>query len=164
MLQKFGWIIAVLSLVIAGAAVARNTKQTIESRELTHTKSEAKVAWADGDWVSAERHYRELVDKNPKDGQSWFMLGFSVHYQGRFDEARDLFLYSEMLGSDPGLVHYNIACGYAQLGESEKALKQLEVSIQKGFDQFDWATKDPDLISIRSNEKFQELVEQMRNK
>ncbi|QYK53729.1 MAG: tetratricopeptide repeat protein [Fimbriimonadaceae bacterium] len=162
MLHKFGWIIAVLSLVIAGAAVARNTQQTIKEREYTQTKWEAKTAYAEGDWVGAENHYREMIKKHPKDAQAWFMLGYSVHYQGRYDEARELFLDSEELGSNRGLVHYNLACGYAQQGNQEKALEELEFSAKVGFNQPEWAEEDPDLVSLRSNEKFQKIVNKMR--
>lgn len=162
MVQKFGWIVAVLSLVLAGAAVARNTKQTIDQQHYSFTQNEAKVAWADGDWTSAEKHYRELVKQNPKDGQSWFMVGFAVHYQGRFDEARDLFLYSKDLGGDPGLVHYNVACGYAQQGQTHKALEQLRIATENGFCQADWAEEDPDLAPLRTNEQFQNIVDLMR--
>jgi len=164
MLHKFGWMIAVLSLVIAGAAVARNTQQTIKEREYTITKWEAKTAYAEGDWVAAEDHYREMIEKHPKDAQAWFMLGFSVHYQGRYEEARELFLNSEELGSNKGLVHYNLACGYAQQGNEKKALDELEIAMQVGFNQPDWAEEDPDLESIRTNENFQKIVQKMREK
>lgn len=164
MLHKFGWIIAVLSLVIAGAAVARNTQQTIKERAYTQTKWEAKTAYAEGDWDAAEIHYREMIDEDPEDPQAWFMLGFSVHYQGRYDEARELFLKSEELGSNKGLVHYNLACGYAQQGNDSKALEELRIAMQVGFNQPEWASEDPDLKSIRTNEKFQEIVQQMREK
>lgn len=164
MLHKFGWIIAVLSLVIAGAAVARNTQQTIKEREYTQTKWEAKAAYAEGDWEAAEAHYREMARRHPDDAQAWFMLGFSVHYQGRYDEARQLFLDAEKLGSNKGLVHYNLACGYAQQGEEKKALQELKIAMEVGFNQPDWAEEDPDLESIRMNEQFHKIVNQMREK
>ncbi len=42
----------------------------------------------------------------------------------------------------------------------EQALKDLEQSLQHGFDQFDWMQEDPDLKSLQGLEEFKGLVSQ----
>ncbi|MDX1967024.1 MAG: hypothetical protein SFV23_07635 [Planctomycetaceae bacterium] len=46
----------------------------------------------------------------------------------------------------------------------EQALKDLEQSLQHGFDQLDWMQEDPDLKSLQGLEEFKELVRMLEKK
>jgi tetratricopeptide (TPR) repeat protein len=60
--------------------------------------------------------------------------------------------------------YYNLACTYALLGERDTSLFYLEKDFQEHKDagglerQRSWARKDPDLQSLRTEERFQSLV------
>ncbi len=58
---------------------------------------------------------------------------------------------------EPG-VYYNVACVYALLGESEKAIDCLEKSVTHGWGQREWMEHDPDLASLRGHPRFQALL------
>jgi len=53
---------------------------------------------------------------------------------------------------------YNIGCGYALAGETDKALYHLELAVDEGFDGFDQYDDDEDLDSLRDDDRFQELL------
>jgi tetratricopeptide (TPR) repeat protein len=55
---------------------------------------------------------------------------------------------------------YNLACGYSHLGETERALDMLEISIENGrsIATLDWAKIDPDLAAVRDHPRFSALV------
>jgi len=80
---------------------------------------------------------------------------------GRRDEA--LALLREVR---PGpQVYYNMACTYALLGESARALELLERDLNENHAsagsrrrQLDWARADPDLDGVRDDPRFQRLV------
>jgi tetratricopeptide (TPR) repeat protein len=80
---------------------------------------------------------------------------------GRADEARallrDIRPYPSMF--------YNMACTYALMGDSGQALDLLERDFEENHPsessverQREWASKDPDLASLRGDPRFQALV------
>ena len=63
------------------------------------------------------------------------------------------------------LVHYNLACTWALLGEKELALEFLRREMQESqltpgglAKQKEWARGDPDLKSLRDDARFREMV------
>lgn len=80
---------------------------------------------------------------------------------GRDAEARDL-----LREVRPGpQTWYNMACTYALLGESERALELLAIELRENHfseasrqRQREWAAADPDLASLRGDPRFEELV------
>ena len=54
---------------------------------------------------------------------------------------------------------YNSACGYALLGDREKASEQLLEAVRKGFRDFAYMESDEDLASIRDHEVFLAILE-----
>jgi adenylate cyclase len=66
------------------------------------------------------------------------------------------------MDSEEATVLYNIACVYAQLGESGKAIDCLEKGFRKGFGHREWIENDPDLKSLRDQPRFIALMENLR--
>jgi tetratricopeptide (TPR) repeat protein len=54
--------------------------------------------------------------------------------------------------------HYNAACVYAILGQNKEAIAHLDTSIQKGNVDLDYIKFDPDLVSIRQDEGYIQLL------
>ena len=80
---------------------------------------------------------------------------------GRGDEARALL--REIRPTQQ--VYYNMACTYALLGETARALDFLEREFEENQGsraalerQREWAREDPDLASLRGDPRFQDLV------
>jgi serine/threonine-protein kinase len=57
---------------------------------------------------------------------------------------------------------YNIACGYAQLGEKERALEWLEKSVAMGWTDVAHLEKDPDLDPLRADERYRALLMKLK--
>lgn len=53
---------------------------------------------------------------------------------------------------------YNLACALARVGESEAALDALAKAVELGYDDADHMTEDPDLESIRGEERFAAIL------
>lgn len=53
---------------------------------------------------------------------------------------------------------YNSACCYSMLGQIDPALDALERSLKSGFEDYEKVRTDPNLASVRENEKFTVLI------
>jgi hypothetical protein len=62
------------------------------------------------------------------------------------------------LGATTPVDLYNVACGYALIGEKEKALDALGRAVAAGFDDRRLLETDTDLASIRDTEGFKAIL------
>jgi serine/threonine protein kinase/Flp pilus assembly protein TadD len=102
------------------------------------------------------------------------------HLQLHPDDARAVYMGAaalSQLGDRPGSIEwadralamdpedagvlYNVACVYALLGETEKAMTTLEKSVDCGIGQREWVENDPDLASLRDHPRFKTLLERL---
>jgi protein O-mannosyl-transferase len=61
-------------------------------------------------------------------------------------------------------LYYNIACYYSLIENKGEALKYMELSLQKGFKDFDHIKVDTDLDYIRNTEEFNNLINKYSKK
>ncbi len=89
------------------------------------------------------------------------------HYRIQSSEAlkkgdlkKSIFYFDLMLGIAPydDNTHYNLACAYALDGQTDAALDALETSIQCGWDDVAHMKADPDLDSLRKEDRYKELL------
>jgi tetratricopeptide (TPR) repeat protein len=55
-------------------------------------------------------------------------------------------------------VLYNAACTYGILKKKPEALNTLKKTIECGYGNLEWIKRDPDLLLLRDDPEFQELV------
>jgi len=65
--------------------------------------------------------------------------------------------------ADP-TAHYNLACRYALLKQSDMAIVALRKAVELGYRDFRFMEKDRDLDSIRKDPRFRQLVREYRSK
>lgn len=86
--------------------------------------------------------------------------GLRAHREG--DYARAVRFWELAVQVDPARTgaRYNLACGYALIGQIEKSLTQLEELTRAGEDGARWierAQEDSDLASLRNHPRFRAL-------
>lgn len=111
--------------------------------------AEARTAFRDG-FEKVQRH----LERHPDDVRA-VSLGASA-LCGLNENALACEWADRALSMDPeeASVLYNVACTYALLGESDKALICLEKALRQGFCHKGWLQNDPDLTSLRSHPRF----------
>jgi tetratricopeptide (TPR) repeat protein len=57
---------------------------------------------------------------------------------------------------------YNLACAYAKGDQKNKALETLEKCVNTGYGSRQQIENDPDLNSIKSDERFTMIIEKMK--
>lgn len=65
----------------------------------------------------------------------------------------------ELRPNDP-IVHYNLACSYAMLGQTESAVRALRKAIELGYRDFRYMREDRDLDNIRHDPQFKKLLKE----
>lgn len=154
MVLKVGWFVALASILFAGICVAIATNRQIDKNETAQTKVTAHLAFADQDWEASEKKNREILQRNPKDGEAWFYLGLSQHYQKDYTHGRDAFYKAIAYGYKPGISYYNIACTHARQRNFDLAIKSLLTAKSHRFPVLDFAQDDPDMEELRQLPEF----------
>ena len=95
---------------------------------------------------------------NPDDVRAVYMKSGSFISLG--DHEQGIEWSDRALAMDPEepSVLYNVACNYALLKQTEKALECIEKAFHKGFGHIEWMEHDPDFISVKNHPRFKALM------
>jgi tetratricopeptide (TPR) repeat protein len=132
----------------------------------------------------ARKSYRRAVSQYKKalslvpDSAS-FLSNLGTAYFARKDYNEAFATYQKALALDPDVFehkgtagvlllersveerakyHYYLAKGYAQAGQSERALQYIRKAIEEGFKEREKFQKDPEFASLRETAEFKELM------
>jgi tetratricopeptide (TPR) repeat protein len=104
-----------------------------------------------------ERH----LDLNPDDSRALNLGAIAMAHQG--ERERGLEWARRALALDPedsGML-YNAACFFAVQAERDEALDCLEKAVQLGFGLRGWIENDADLVSLRSDPRFEVILSRL---
>jgi hypothetical protein len=128
-------------------------------RERARTLMRDGAAWlAEGNFEAARKRFLEALEIDPRIPEA--MNGVGVTYRMRNDLPAALGWYKKAIALDPdfGDAYYNMACVYALQGESELALRYLQIAALNGYATAEGIDSDPDLESLRSEPAYRSLV------
>lgn len=107
--------------------------------------------------------FTRAIDAGMRNSFMYGQLGSAQMHAGHYAEGVQTYLKAFEAGIPPGantrgLAYYNLACGYAKLGQKDKAFDALTKAVNEGFtNRRDYET-DEDLVSLRADARFQELL------
>ena len=119
---------------------------------------QAAISVREGSPEAAIATYRALIAKDSADAEAWLELGRALHRLERYDEAIGANLEALKGAPQRGKASFNLACAYARTGEKEKALEAAAQAVAAGYRVKWFYEHDPDLESIRGDERFQALL------
>lgn len=125
--------------------------------------------------LSPEDEYRQMLDfeiwfyegvlsKSPDYVEVLQTLGNCYTARGYYEKGLWLDLKLSKLCPDDPVVFYNLACSYSLIGELDDAYKSLKQSIEVGYDDVQYLNTDPDLRNLRSDDRYQKLLDQLTAK
>jgi len=126
----------------------------------TPTPELAEALFQAEDWAEAAEAYSALVAIDPRDGGSWFKLGFALYKQGDIAESAEAWEQALALGFYPMVSAYNVAAAKALLGDYDAAFTLLDKALEAGFNDPEILRTDPDFLMLRGDARFAALVEQ----
>ncbi len=150
---------AVSGLLAAPLAAQEIKPVPVDTKALSRT---AQDAVQEGDWEVAVASFRKLTEVDPKDARAWHMLGYSLHAQGKLDEALVVHEKAATFPEVGGVASYNCACVHALRGDKEKAIAWLEKAADKGFGNVEHIENDSDMDGLRSDPRFQKVIAKMK--
>jgi beta-lactamase regulating signal transducer with metallopeptidase domain/tetratricopeptide (TPR) repeat protein len=95
--------------------------------------------------------------RTPRDGSHWYDQGMRFHHREKYAEAIAAFEKAIEDGYNEAASAYNIACGYALMGDSNKAFEWLKRSMDEGFDLAAYMGHDDDLDNLRTDPRWAEF-------
>ncbi len=125
---------------------------------------EAATAFAAQDWSKAATAYEQITLREPKNGQAWYRLGYTRHLLKQYQPA--IAAYGKALEITPAnwRALYNSAGAHALLGHPEAAfewLNRLTDPATVGFAQTGAIESDSDFASLRSDARYQTVLQQI---
>jgi serine/threonine protein kinase/Flp pilus assembly protein TadD len=101
-----------------------------------------------------ERH----IDSHPDDPRALYLGAGILARIGEHAKSFDWARRALAIDPEETSILYNVACVYSLLGRSEEAIACLEKVMEHGTFYKNWAAKDSDLDSLRSDSRFQALL------
>ena len=106
---------------------------------------------------AAGRH----LELNPDDPRAHYLGAIAWCRLGQVDKGLEWGDRALALDPDDAGVLYNVACLNAVGGKPERALDLLEHAVQNGFGHKEWIEHDPDLASLRTDHRYQALLNRL---
>jgi tetratricopeptide (TPR) repeat protein len=114
----------------------------------------------------AAKYLRRAVDAGVGDSFIYGQLASAQLHAGYNEEAVKYYEKAFEIGIPPGVntrgvAFYNLACGYARLGQKDKALTALSGAVTEGLTDRNTYETDEDLVSLRAEPRFKELLSKL---
>src|SRR5580692_12805191 len=100
----------------------------------------------------------KYIDSHPDDPRSLYLGAGILARMGHHERSFDWASRALAIDSEETSILYNVACVYALLGRTEEALACLGKAMTHGTFFKNWAAKDSDLDSLRTDSRFQALL------
>ncbi len=124
-------------------------------------RSAARAKKVDGSRNEAARladKFERLQASNPRTGAGFYEVGKDLLEVGRYDLAAKAFEASAARGHKGSTSLYNTACALSLKGDRARALEFLHKSLLEGFDDPGQIRKDGDLVNVRGEPRYRELL------
>ena len=100
------------------------------------------------EWRSAEVHSAQGSGLHPEEGEFTVQRAFALHQMDKGEKAEQVLLSAPDWIRRPGILHYNLACYEARLGDLSIARQCIDAAIQINEGIKKSARVDPDLQSL----------------
>jgi tetratricopeptide (TPR) repeat protein len=107
---------------------------------------------------SAKLYYYKIIDISPKYKRAYNSLGNVFSKQGQYDSAKHFYYKAINIDANYSDAYYNLACLASLYKKIDEAIKNLELSFQRGYDNYEYLQQDTDLDNIRNTVEYKQLL------
>jgi tetratricopeptide (TPR) repeat protein len=116
------------------------------------------------EYQRAVEEFRKVLDEEPFHFQANYHIAFAYLLLKDYPRSIHHFEIARRINRNDQLTLYNLACAYALSGgNTAAALDALEASVEAGFDDHEHMENDPDLESLRQEERYRQLIERLKS-
>jgi len=133
---------------------------TAQTPSASSPTDEANALYQTQKWAEAAKAYEAITKAEPANGRAWFRLGYSLQQTGMYEQAAAAFQQASEKLQPPikAFAMYNAGASYAKLNDKDKAFEWLTKALNAGFGRVAALTSDSDLMSLRDDARFKELL------
>lgn len=142
---------AVLFLVFGGS----NLFAQQPDPDLVAAIQKAQGLIGQNDFSGAEEVLRDATRKFPNKPGPWFLLGYALHGQKKYDDALAVYDKAVKFPAVKATSLYNIACIYSLQEKPDEAFAMLDAAINAGFNNFNQLRTDADFTNIKQDPRFE---------
>jgi serine/threonine protein kinase/Tfp pilus assembly protein PilF len=102
--------------------------------------------------------FPRYLSLHPDDARAYIFFALALVRAGRIEEGKIKAARAIELSPNDPLMFYNVACFYANVGDTLLALQSLKKALSTGYGFYEWIKRDPDLDSIRNEPEYIELM------
>ena len=95
-----------------------------------------------------------VIHRDPKFIEAWRVLSDDYSRRGKIDEGLKADEQLARIQPDDPAVLYNLACSYSLAKHLDEAIAALTLAVARGFSDFRWVMRDPDLLNLRKDPMF----------
>jgi tetratricopeptide (TPR) repeat protein len=112
--------------------------------------------------LDIEIHFMEgVIRRDPKCLEAWRVLSDDYARRGKLDEGLKADAQLARMQPDDPAVLYNLACSHSLANHFEEAATALAQAIARGFCDYKWLMKDPDLANLRKEPLFKKVLSKL---
>ena len=115
-------------------------------------------------YALAIAEFQKILEDSPFHFQANYRIAFAYLLSQQHKRSIHHFEVAHRIQPNDALTLYNLGCAYALDGQVDKALDMLEAAVKAGFYDVAHLEKDPDFDSLRANERYQRLVDDLKRK
>jgi hypothetical protein len=152
---------ATIALTLAAGSLASRPDCALAQVGDT-ASARAEALFAAKDYVGAASAFQALTRTHPQQPRYWTRLGTSLQMAGRADDA--LAAYRKAIGiAIAPVAMYNLAALFAKRGQKDSAFYWLDQLVSNAsYSNEKAVSADEDFASLRSDPRFDPLLERMR--
>lgn len=107
-------------------------------------------------------HYKQRLERTPSDNRSLIQYAILLYFAGETGQACEMLKpFDIRTNVDTGFL-FDIACLYARLDQSDKAVEYLTRAAEAGSTDSKALLEDTDLASLRAHPEFQQILQRMK--
>jgi len=127
---------------------------------VSHEDPAAGPDQADARWEM--QFYEDILKRSPEFVEVLMVLGNL--YTGNRMYAKGLMVDQRLaqLRKDDPIVHYNLACSYSLVKQTDRAFEALFQAVQLGYDDVKHMESDSDLDAVRADPRYAQVVARVR--
>jgi len=116
-------------------------------------------ALSDKNFVTAEKLFRDSLQKNSNGGEDWFGLGDALYGEQKFSEAAQAYHKAAALNFQSMRAQFREVKSLARSGQNDRAFEVLTELNKQGFPNVKALSNDSDLAPLRSDQRWQAVVD-----
>jgi tetratricopeptide (TPR) repeat protein len=116
-------------------------------------------ALSDKNFVAAERLFRDSLQQNYNSGQDWFGLADALYGEQKFNDAARAYQKAASLNFQSMRLQFREVKSLARAGQSDRVFEVLTELNNQGFPNLNALKTDSDLAPLRSDQRWQPVVD-----